>query len=57
MSDFFFDAEQPTVSVAGSDRLFPVHRIYCVGRNYAAHTREMGGDPGVESPVFFLKPA
>ncbi|MFQ5548469.1 MAG: fumarylacetoacetate hydrolase family protein [Woeseia sp.] len=57
MSEYFFDTEQPTVSVAGSDRLYPVHSIYCVGRNYAAHTREMGGDPKDEPPVFFLKPA
>jgi fumarylpyruvate hydrolase len=36
---------------------FPVHRIYCVGRNYAAHAREMGKDPEREPPFFFLKPA
>jgi fumarylpyruvate hydrolase len=44
-----------TVSVATGDR-FPVHRIYCVGRNYAAHAREMGHDPSREEPFFFLKP-
>ena len=38
------------------DRLFPIHRIYCIGRNYAAHAREMGGDPSRESPFFFQKP-
>ncbi len=43
--------------VAGSSDLFPVHRIYCVGRNYAAHVREMGGDPEREPPFFFTKPA
>ncbi len=37
--------------------LFPVRRIYCVGRNYAAHAREMGGDPSREPPFFFSKPA
>jgi fumarylpyruvate hydrolase len=43
--------------VAGSEQLFPVHRIYCVGRNYADHAREMGGDPEREPPFFFSKPA
>ena len=47
----------PTVEVAGSDTRFPVHRIYCVGRNYAAHAREMGMDPEREPPFFFSKPA
>ncbi|MEQ9640636.1 MAG: fumarylacetoacetate hydrolase family protein [Alphaproteobacteria bacterium] len=47
---------QGTVPVAGTDDLFPVHRIYCVGRNYAAHAREMGGDPDREPPFFFMKP-
>ena len=45
-----------SVPVVGSDRPFPVHRIYCVGRNYADHAREMGATAG-EPPVFFLKPA
>jgi len=43
--------------VAGTDDLFPVRRVYCVGRNYAAHAREMGGDPTREPPFFFMKPA
>jgi fumarylpyruvate hydrolase len=47
----------PAVPVAGTDALFPVHRIYCVGRNYAEHTKEMGGDPSREPPFFFSKPA
>jgi fumarylpyruvate hydrolase len=47
----------PTVEVAGSTARFPVHRIYCVGRNYAAHAREMGMDPEREPPFFFTKPA
>lgn len=47
----------PAVPVAGSADSFPVHRIYCVGRNYAAHAREMGSDPDREPPFFFCKPA
>jgi fumarylpyruvate hydrolase len=47
----------PTVEIAGSQSRFPVHRIYCVGRNYAAHAREMGMDPEREPPFFFSKPA
>lgn len=48
----------PTVGipVVGSDALFPVRRVYCVGRNYAAHAREMGFDPDREPPFFFCKP-
>ncbi|MDM0036081.1 fumarylacetoacetate hydrolase family protein [Variovorax sp. J22P271] len=42
--------------VAGSAALFPVRRVYCVGRNYAAHAREMGFDPDREPPFFFCKP-
>jgi fumarylpyruvate hydrolase len=44
-----------TIPVVGSDKLFPVHRIYCVGRNYAEHAREMGSDPDKEPPFFFSK--
>jgi fumarylpyruvate hydrolase len=47
----------PSVKIAGTEQRFPVHRIYCVGRNYAEHAREMGSDPKVEPPVFFSKPA
>ncbi len=47
----------PSVEVAGTDDRFPVHRIYCVGRNYAKHAREMGMDPDREPPFFFSKPA
>ena len=43
--------------VAGTDALFPVRRVYCVGRNYAGHAREMGSDPDREPPFFFSKPA
>lgn len=46
-----------TVPVAGSDEQFPVNRIFCVGRNYAAHAREMGKDPDRDPPFFFMKPA
>jgi fumarylpyruvate hydrolase len=45
------------VDVIGTDARFPVHRVYCVGRNYAAHAREMGMDPEREPPFFFSKPA
>jgi fumarylpyruvate hydrolase len=48
---------QATVEVAGTDARFPVHRVYCVGRNYAEHAQEMGMDPEREPPFFFAKPA
>ncbi len=47
----------PAVPVSGSEVPFPVRRIYCVGRNYAEHAREMGGNPEREPPFFFMKPA
>ncbi|MGL4495760.1 MAG: fumarylacetoacetate hydrolase family protein [Beijerinckiaceae bacterium] len=47
--------KQVSVPVEGTSARFPVHRIYCVGRNYAAHTIEMGGDPNREAPFFFQK--
>lgn len=53
-----FVIETPSVvavPVFGSDALFPVRRIYCIGRNYAAHSVEMGGDPNRETPFFFQK--
>ncbi len=46
-----------TLAVTGRRERFPVRRIFCVGRNYAEHTREMGGDPQAEPPFFFTKPA
>jgi len=49
--------EQPSVEVRGTRDRFPVRRIYCVGRNYADHAVEMGGDPEREPPFFFMKPA
>ncbi|MBX3430950.1 MAG: fumarylacetoacetate hydrolase family protein [Hyphomonadaceae bacterium] len=48
---------QPSVAIAASDQRFPVRRIFCVGRNYADHVREMGNDPKSEPPLFFSKPA
>src|ERR1700744_3454557 len=58
MTDYVFAAPpQPAVKVAGETRLFPVRRIFCVGRNYADHAREMGANPERESPFFFCKPA
>ena len=58
MTAYAFDAPPPvTARIADSDVRFPVRRIYCVGRNYAAHAREMGYDPDREPPFFFGKPA
>lgn len=55
---FMFPPQEPTsVEIRGTNDRFPVHRIYCVGRNYAAHAREMGKDPEREPPFFFTKPA
>ena len=48
---------QPVVAIAGTTDVFPVRRIYCIGRNYAAHAREMGADPTREPPFFFQKPS
>jgi fumarylpyruvate hydrolase len=47
----------PAVPVTGGNQLFPVRHIYCVGRNYADHAKEMGGDATKEPPFFFTKPA
>jgi fumarylpyruvate hydrolase len=47
----------PSIPVAGTETAFPVRRIWCVGRNYAEHAREMGHDPDREPPFFFSKPA
>jgi len=57
MSYVFPPAEPVAVEITGRAERFPVHRIYCVGRNYAAHAREMGKDPDREPPFFFTKPA
>lgn len=47
--------DTPSLAIAGSDEVFPVNRIFCVGRNYADHAREMGHDPNREPPFFFTK--
>lgn len=56
MNFAFVSPVQPAVPIQGGDDFFPIHRIYCVGKNYAAHIREMGADLR-EPPCFFLKPA
>ena len=58
MSAYVIDAaERPSVEVDQSSARFPVRRVFCVGRNYADHAREMGADPDREPPFFFTKPA
>ena len=58
VTGFVFPAPaQPSVAVAGSSDRFPVRRIFCLGRNYAEHAREMGHDPDRDPPFFFTKPA
>ncbi|WP_420831336.1 fumarylacetoacetate hydrolase family protein [Bradyrhizobium acaciae] len=57
MSYVFDPPAPPSVAMAGGGGRFPVRRIFCVGRNYAAHAREMGKDPDREPPFFFTKPA
>jgi len=52
-----FEIATPSVAVRSLKERYPVNRVYCVGRNYAAHAREMGGSPERESPFFFSKPA
>ena len=56
MTDIF-PVAAPSAAIAGSAWRFPVRRIFCVGKNYADHAREMGGDPEREPPFFFSKPA
>jgi fumarylpyruvate hydrolase len=56
MTDFVVNAPpQPVAAIAGMTAVFPIRRIFCVGRNYADHVKEMGGEKG--EPVFFTKPA
>lgn len=56
MPTFVFDPPAvPAVAVLGTSALFPARRVYCVGRNYAAHAVEMGHDPNREPPFFFMK--
>ena len=54
---YVIDIPVPSIPIEGSDARFPVGRIYCVGRNYADHAREMGHDPNREPPFFFMKAA
>lgn len=56
MTKQIFDVAHGVIPIAGSDQVFPVRRVYCIGRNYAAHAREMGSDPTREPPFFFQKP-
>ncbi len=56
MPDYVFPpSPRASLPILGSDKLFPVRRVYCVGRNYAEHAREMGHDPDREPPFFFQK--
>src|SRR5262245_45655787 len=52
-----FVVSTPSAPIHGTSQRFPIHRIYCVGQNYADHAREMGSDPSREAPFFFSKPA
>lgn len=56
MIDVLFAPALSTIPIEGTSQHFAVRRIYCVGRNYAAHAREMGSDPTREPPFFFQKP-
>jgi 2-keto-4-pentenoate hydratase/2-oxohepta-3-ene-1,7-dioic acid hydratase in catechol pathway len=51
-----FAVPDTSIPIVGAGEVFPVRRIYCIGRNYAAHAREMGSDPTREPPFFFQKP-
>jgi fumarylpyruvate hydrolase len=51
-----FQVAATSIPIVGTEQVFPVRRIYCIGRNYAAHAREMGSDPTREPPFFFQKP-
>ena len=56
MTDYLFEPlPRPYLEIRDSKQVFPVHRVYCVGRNYAAHAIEMGHDPDREDPFFFAK--
>lgn len=55
MTHLFVLPERPAVPITGAATTFPVRRIFCIGRNYAAHAREMGKDPNREFPFFFTK--
>mgnify|MGYP001485627487 FL=1 len=55
MAYVFDPPRQAALPIRGTDKLFPVHRVYCIGRNYAEHAKEMGHDPNREPPFFFQK--
>lgn len=56
MGDYLFDAPQvKALTIQGEDKLYPIHRIFCVGRNYAAHAAEMGNVADYEAPFYFTK--
>ncbi|AMB85204.1 fumarylacetoacetate hydrolase [Pseudomonas agarici] len=58
MSDYVFTPRPiPSMAVEGESTRFPIRRVFCVGRNYSEHAREMGHDPDREPPFFFMKPA
>lgn len=57
MTYIFPGRSQPAVAISGLDTLFPVNRIYCVGKNYAAHIREMGSEASRDAVCFFMKPS
>lgn len=58
MTEFVIAVPQtPSLAVEGQSARFPLRRVYCVGRNYSEHAREMGHDPDREPPFFFSKPA
>jgi fumarylpyruvate hydrolase len=57
MAYVFDPPPPPSLAIADSEARFPVRRIFCIGRNYVDHIREMGGDPKREPPIFFTKPA
>jgi fumarylpyruvate hydrolase len=52
--DYLFSLPQPFITIHGNNKRFPVHRVWCVGRNYAAHAKELGND-AKEPPLFFSK--
>src|ERR1700681_3974807 len=57
MADFVIPAPAVIAVPVAGGRPFPIRRVFCVGRNYAEHAREMGSDPDREPPFFFMKPA
>lgn len=58
MSEFVIEpVATPSLAVEGTSSRFPIRRVFCVGRNYSEHAREMGHDPDREPPFFFMKPA